>query len=132
MLHTFSKFDAELLKECAQPLLAGLSDCCKGPQGLRSELASSPDFWVILHQLHSVPEAAGDVFQLVEELATGSQPGITADNYESAIALLNEFATAAQIGAVQEQRHELAIKRGKASPKSKKPEYVSPEKCTLK
>lgn len=103
--------------------MAGLSDCCKGPNGLRSELASSPDFWVILHQLHSVPEAAGDVFQLVDDLAT-SQPGITADNYESAIALLNEFATAAQIGAVEEQRHDLAVRRGKTSPKTKKPEYV--------
>jgi brefeldin A-resistance guanine nucleotide exchange factor 1 len=87
-------------------------------------LASSPDFWAILQQLHNVPEAAGDVFQLVEELTTSSQPGITADNYEAAIALLNEFATAAQIGAVQEQRHDQAVRRGKAPPKSKKPEYV--------
>ena len=70
-----------------------------------------------------MPEAAGDVFQLVEELTTSAQPGITADNYEAAIALLNEFATAAQIGAVQEQQQDQAARRGKA-PKSKKTEYV--------
>lgn len=65
------------------------------------------------------------MFQLVEELTTSPQPGITADNYEAAIALLNEFATAAQIGAVQEQRYDQAVRRGKAPPaKSKKPEYV--------
>jgi len=122
-LHTFSSFDPELLKQCAQPLLKGLSDCCKGPNGLRSELASSPDFWAILNTLFRVPEAAGDVFQLVEELTTSAQPGITADNYEAAIALLNEFATAAQIGAVQEQQQDQAARRGKA-PKSKKTEYV--------
>lgn len=122
LLHTFSSFDQELLKQCAQPLLKGLSDCCKGPNGLRNELASSPDFWAILNTLHNVPEAAGDVFQLVEDLTTSSQPGISADNYEAAIALLNEFATAAQVGAADEQRHEQASKRGKA-PK-KKPEYV--------
>jgi brefeldin A-resistance guanine nucleotide exchange factor 1 len=69
-----------------------------------------------------VPEAAGDVFQLVEDLTTSAQPGITADNYEAAIALLNEFATAAQIGAKEEQRQDQAAKRGKA-PKAKKTEY---------
>lgn len=70
-----------------------------------------------------MPEAAGDVFQLVEDLTTSPQPGITADNYEAAIALLDEFATAAQIGAVEEQRHDLAAKRGgKTQPKAKKPE----------
>lgn len=123
-LHTFSSFDSELLKQCAQPLLKGLSDCCKGPTALRSELANSPDFWSILNSLHSVPEAAGDVFQIVEDLATSSQPGISADNYEACIALLNEFATAAQVGALQEQRNDQAARRGKGAPKPKKTEYV--------
>jgi len=68
-----------------------------------------------------VPEAAGDVFQLVEDLTTSTQPGITADNYEAAIALLNEFATAAQVGAREEQLHDQATKRGKGF-KTKKPE----------
>lgn len=120
LLHTFSSFDQELLKQCADPLLKGLSDCCKGPNGLRVELATSPDFWAILKSLHQVPEAAGDVFQLVEDL-TSTQPGINADNYEAAIALLNEFATAAQVGARQEQLHDQAARRGKVQ-KSKKPE----------
>lgn len=70
-----------------------------------------------------MPDVAGDVFQLVEDLTTSSQPGITADNYEAAIALLNEFATAGQVGAREEQLHDQAIRRGQAA-KSKKPEYV--------
>lgn len=121
LLHTFSKFDEDLLKQCASPLLKGLADCLKGPNGLRVELASSPDFWAILNKLQRVPEAAGDVFQLVEDLTTPSLPGVTADNYEAAIALLNEFATTAQVGARQEQLYDQAVRRGKA-PKSKKPE----------
>ncbi|KAF2855790.1 Sec7-domain-containing protein [Plenodomus tracheiphilus IPT5] len=121
LLHTFSSFNDTLLHECAQPILKGLTDCCKGPNALRSELAGSPDFWTILNRLSTVPEAAGDVFQLVEDLTTSSQPGITADNYEAAIALLNEFATAAQVGAREEQLHDQAAKRGKG-PKAKKPE----------
>lgn len=61
------------------------------------------------------------MFQLVEDLTTSNQPGITADNYEAAIALLNEFATAAQVGARDEQMHDQAVRRGKGQ-KEKKPE----------
>ncbi|KAJ4368168.1 GDP/GTP exchange factor for ARF [Neocucurbitaria cava] len=121
LLHTFSSFSDSLLQECSQPILKGLTDCCKGPNALRSELAGSPDFWTILNRLSGVPDVAGDVFQLVEELTTSTQPGITADNYEAAIALLNEFATSAQVGAREEQLHDQAARRGKG-PKTKKPE----------
>lgn len=121
LLHTFSSFDEALLNECSQPLLHGLSECCRGPVALRSELAGSPDFWTILSRLCTVPEAAGDVFQLVEDLTTSSQPCITADNYEATIALLNEFATQAQVGAREEQLHDQAARRGKGQ-KPKKPE----------
>ena len=123
VLHTFSSFEAELLKQCAQPLLKGLSDCCKGPLGLRSELANSPDFWSILNTLRAVSDASGDVFQIVEDLASSAQPGIIADNYDAAIALLNEFATAAQVGALEERRRDQEVRRGKQA-KQKKPECV--------
>lgn len=115
VLHTFSSFDQELLKQCSQPLLKGMSDCIKGPTGLRSEMANSPDFWSILNTLQSAPDVAGDVFQIVEELANSSQPGISADNYEAVIALLNEFATAGQIGSSEEQRRDQAVRRGKVT-----------------
>lgn len=121
LLHTFSSFNDALLHECSQPILKGLTDCFKGPNALRSELAGSPDFWTILNRLSGVADAAGDVFQLVEDLTTSAQPGITADNYEAAIALLNEFATAAQVGAREEQLYDQAARRGKGQ-KTKKPE----------
>jgi brefeldin A-resistance guanine nucleotide exchange factor 1 len=122
LLHTFSSFNDALLNECSQPILKGLTDCCKGPNALRSELAGSPDFWAILSRLSVVPEAAGDVFAVVEDLTTSIQPGITADNYEAAIALLNEFATAAQVGAREEQLFDQASKRSRGGQKPKKPE----------
>jgi brefeldin A-resistance guanine nucleotide exchange factor 1 len=68
-----------------------------------------------------VPKAAGDVFAVVEDLTTSIQPSITADNYEAAIALLNEFATAAQVGAREEQLFDQTSKRSRG-PKPKKPE----------
>jgi hypothetical protein len=122
LLHTFSSFNDALLNECSQPILKGLTDCCKGPNALRSELAGSPDFWAILSRLSAVPEAAGDVFAVVEDLTTSTQPGITADNYEAVIALLNEFATAAQVGAREEQLFDQASKRSRGGQKPKKPE----------
>ncbi|KAH7068903.1 hypothetical protein BKA63DRAFT_477540 [Paraphoma chrysanthemicola] len=121
LLHTFSGFSEALINECSQPILKGLTDCCKGPNALRSELAGSPDFWAILSRLSGVQESAGDVFALVEDLSTSTQPGITADNYEAAIGLLNEFATAAQVGARDEQLYDQAARRGKGQ-KMKKPE----------
>ncbi|KAF2198263.1 Sec7-domain-containing protein [Delitschia confertaspora ATCC 74209] len=121
ILHSFSSFNPDLLKQCAGPLLKGISECCKGSSGLRSELSSSPDFWTILNTLQTVPEAAGDVFQIVEDLATSERAGISADNYEAAMNLFNEFATAAQIGAALEQRYDQAVRRGKGE-KPKKPE----------
>lgn len=117
----FSSFDEALLMECSQPLLHGLSGCCKGPVALRSQLAGSPDFWTILSRLCGVPMAVGDVFQLVEDLTTSPQPCITADNYEATIALLNEFATQAQVGAREEQLPDQAARCGKGQ-KPKRPE----------
>ncbi|EON60989.1 hypothetical protein W97_00199 [Coniosporium apollinis CBS 100218] len=119
VLHTFSKFDQDLIKQCAPLLLKGLSDCINGPSGLRNEMANSPDFWSLLHALLPVTEASADVFRIVEELITSPRPGITADNYEAAIALLNEFATAGSVGATEEQRQDPAARRGRqAKPKA--------------
>ncbi len=119
VLHTFSKFDQDLIKQCAPLLLKGLSDCINGPSGLRNEMANSPDFWSLLHALLPVTEASADVFRIVEGLITSPRPGITADNYEAAIALLNEFATAGSVGATEEQRRDPAARRGRqAKPKA--------------
>ncbi|KAF2754597.1 Sec7-domain-containing protein [Pseudovirgaria hyperparasitica] len=104
VLHALSSFDGDLLKQCAEPLLKGLLACISGPQGLRNEMAGSPDFWSILHSLRTIPEAAPGVFKVVEDLAGSVQTGISADNYEATVVLLNEFATAASVGAIYEQR----------------------------
>lgn len=56
---------------------------------------TSPDFWRLLHALSRNPEAAAMVFEILEKGTSGSPPAIMADNYEAAIELLNEFASAA-------------------------------------
>jgi len=57
------------------------------------------------------------VFELLEDVTVGRPSAISADNYESAVALLNDYATAGSVGAVQEQKLDKAARR----PKSGKP-----------
>ncbi|OQE02896.1 hypothetical protein PENVUL_c037G00574 [Penicillium vulpinum] len=104
ILHALSSFDADHLQQCARPLLQGLAACIGGPQPLRNEIATSPDFWSILHQLLVIPETAAGVFQLAEDLASTVHTSISMKNYEAIVQLLNKFATAASVGAVPERR----------------------------
>ncbi|KAL1645158.1 GDP/GTP exchange factor for ARF [Diplodia intermedia] len=113
ILHTFATFDQDVLKQVAPTLLKGLLDCINGPISLRNELVNSPDFWTLLRTLHTSPEVAADVFQVAESLTLSNPPGICADNYEAAIALLNGFATAGSAGAIEEQRGDAKRQRGK-------------------
>lgn len=67
---------------------------------------TSPDFWVILRTLAGSANASPTVFEILEGGVSGSPSAIIADNYEAAIALLNEYATAAKVGAAVEQKGE--------------------------
>lgn len=129
VLHAISSFRQDLLKQCAQPILKGVYGCISGPTELRNEVASSPDFWAVLHTLQSLPEAAPLAFQTVEAVASGPSPAITADNYEATVALLNAFATAGSVGARFEQQREQTARRGQKvdtdKKQPKKPEAVA-------
>jgi brefeldin A-resistance guanine nucleotide exchange factor 1 len=129
VLHAISSFRDDLLKQCAQPILKGIYGCVSGPPRLKNEMATSPDFWAVLHTLQNVPEAAELAFQIAESVAANSSQAITADNYEAAVSLLNAFATAGSVGARQEQQREQAARRGQPPPppqdkKAKKNEAV--------
>lgn len=120
VLHAISKFDADLTKKSAPFIVQGLSLCINGPENLRKEIVNTPDFWSVLKALHSVPETAQSVFDLVESIVDGSSPTLTADNYEPVIALLNDFATAGSVGAASEQRRDEAVRGGRAKSKKSK------------
>ena len=113
VLHTISKFDEEQTKQAAASIAQGLQLCLNGPVGLRNEMANSPDFWFILHALHSKPETAQPVFEIVEKVVTSWEGAMTTDNYDSVNQLLNEFATAGSIGAKAERRADEANARGR-------------------
>jgi brefeldin A-resistance guanine nucleotide exchange factor 1 len=126
VLHTISSFNQDLLQRCGPTILKGMSGCIKGSASLRKEMATSPDFWSVLHALQPNPEAAPLAFHITEDIATGSPQAITADNYESAVGLLNTFAT---VSAVREQRKDPNARRGKPAAPEKRP---APDEATLR
>ena len=86
----------------------------RGPRPLRNEIANTPDFWSIIRGLHTIPAAAGTVFDILMGIMVDKPSAITADNYEFAIEALNGFATAGSAGAVVEQKRDRTIRRSKA------------------
>ncbi|KAI1369319.1 Sec7-domain-containing protein [Xylaria arbuscula] len=106
LLHTISSFPREMLAKTSQLVLQGLKLCIEQPGPLRSEIMTSPDFWLILRTLAGNPNSSPTVFDILEGGVSGSPSAIIADNYEASIGLLNEYATAAQVGAVEEQKGE--------------------------
>lgn len=123
-LHTISKFDQELLKQAGPYVAKGLSLCLRGPPGLRNEMVNSPDFWSILHNLHTVPDTSREVFGMLQNLLEDASSTITADNYDPILSLLNDFAAAGSVGAVAEQRRDQGAPRGRQSGKRDKQDEI--------
>jgi brefeldin A-resistance guanine nucleotide exchange factor 1 len=113
VLHAVSSFDDTVLEHTAEAVLQGLTECIAKPGSLRNEIVNSPDFWSILQRLHQHKTQAEHVLEVLQNIAASQPTAVTADNYESAIALANDFATAGRIGTIQEQRRDLLARRGK-------------------
>ncbi|CAK7218425.1 GDP/GTP exchange factor for ARF [Sporothrix curviconia] len=120
LLHAVSSFPKDTLKSTASVILKGLKLCIATPGALRSEIMTSPDFWAVLGTLSGYDEAAATVFEILESGVSGSPPAIIADNYEAAIILCNEFASAASIGAVAEQQLDRKNRRVSRAPRQDK------------
>ncbi|KZF23276.1 Sec7-domain-containing protein [Xylona heveae TC161] len=119
ILHSISSLGGDNLEQSALPILKGIKQCLQGPPALRNEMSNSPDFWSILHMLHSIQDAAAGVFDIIEEVTVGEPSAITADNYESAVSLLNDFANAASVGAALEQRRDREPRQAKNAKQGK-------------
>lgn len=105
LLHSVSSLPKNLLIKAAEHLLAGLALCIDQPGPLRSEMMTSPDFWSILRILARGRDSAALVFDILEKGTTGNPHAVMADNYEAAIGLLSEFASAAAPRLPTEQEH---------------------------
>ena len=124
LLHSVSSFSPAALSKTSSLVLQGLKCCIEQPGPLRNEIMTSPDFWVILKALATNGEAAPVVFDILESGVSGTPPAIMADNYVAAIALLNEFAALASVGAAAEQRGDKKQQRKGRPAKHEKPRLV--------
>lgn len=106
LLHALSKFDDPQVKYAATFTINGLLACLAGPSSLRNEIVNSPDFWFVLQALHANPETAQQVFEILEDVVSGSPSSLTADNFDPVASLLNEFATAPGVVARSDRRRE--------------------------
>nr|XP_036583330.1 Sec7 domain-containing protein [Colletotrichum truncatum]KAF6792306.1 Sec7 domain-containing protein [Colletotrichum truncatum] len=106
LLHTISSFSKDILAKTSILVLQGLRLCVDEPSPLRNEIMTSPDFWVIMRSLAVRQESAPLVFDILELGCGGAPPAIIADNYEAAISLLGEFASAAGRAVVAERKQD--------------------------
>ncbi|KAK8059706.1 Sec7 domain-containing protein [Apiospora saccharicola] len=123
LLHTISSWSKDTLAKAAPLVLEGLKLCINQPGPLRSEIMTSPDYWVLLRTLAANPESSAIVFEIMEGGVSGTPSAIIADNYEAAITLLDEFATASKVGAIAEQKGRTGDRRPRSArpPKTKAP-----------
>ncbi|KAG2025533.1 hypothetical protein GB937_002789 [Aspergillus fischeri] len=119
ILHGISSFEQDILESVAVPTIKGLSQCISEPGLLRNELTVSPDFWSILQRLHQHTEAAPLVFELLRTIIESVPPIVTADNYESAVGLANDFISAGSVGYIEERQRDAASRRSKGVKPSK-------------
>lgn len=122
VLHAISSFDDVTIDRTAPSVVTGLSQIMSSSDPLKNELANSPDFWSILQRLHRHKDQSQKVFDILEMTVKADPPIVAADNYESAVSLANDFATAASVGAAQEQRREPGSRRGRPQQKQAKPQ----------
>lgn len=104
LLHTVSSFPPEILRKTSKLVLQGLKICIEEPGPLRNEMMTSPDFWSILRNLATVHQVAPIVFDILETGVKPPSTAIMADNYEAAIHLLNQFASAASATVAKEPK----------------------------
>ena len=104
VLHTIASFDPMALEHVAETALKGLALCMQFHTSLRNEVINTPDFWLILSNLHNVDKAAPAVFEIVGSIITSEPSAVTADNYMATVSLLDNFATAGSVGAAIEQQ----------------------------
>lgn len=106
LLHYISSLPQEVLAQTSGTILSGLATCTNEPGPLRSQMMTSPGFWATLRVLANSPESAAMVFDILDKGTTGTPPAIMADNYVAAVALLNQFASAANPLASPEAKAE--------------------------
>lgn len=100
-------------------VIQGLKSCIEGPGPLRNTIMTSPDFWAIMRAFATRYDSAPVVFELLEQGCTAVPATIMADNYEAAMLLLSDFASAAGRAVLAERKQEQRARRSKETEREK-------------
>lgn len=122
VLHSISSFEQDTLESAAVPIIAGLASIASETP-LWNEITKYPDFWSILQRLHLREDAAAMIFELLQKMVQSEPPVISADNYESAVSLANDFANSGSIVALNQLR-DTSLRRSKSVKRTNKVQYV--------
>ncbi|KAH7349362.1 Sec7 domain-containing protein [Plectosphaerella cucumerina] len=121
LLHTISSFPKDTLARSSILVIQGLKTCIEGPGPVRNTIMTSPDFWVIMRAFATRYDSAPVVFELLEQGCTAVPATIMADNYEAAMLLLSDFASAAGRAVLAERKQaQRARKTREAQPEPAK------------
>ena len=124
VLHALSSFDDATIKQAAEPIISGVLQNVSVAEPLRNEMASSPDFWSILQRLHTHESQAQSVFNILEIVVQAEPPVISAENYEPAVMLSNDFAALAGNRVNQEVRRQKDTRKDRGPQKPSKSVFV--------
>ncbi|KAI1946887.1 GDP/GTP exchange factor for ARF [Ophidiomyces ophidiicola] len=119
ILHTISSFDQDVLESVAVPIVAGLTKITNETP-LWNEITRYPDFWSILQRLHQHQDGAILVFELLQKVVESGPPIVSADNYEAAVGLANDFASSGSVVALRELQQDISARRSKPMKKTSK------------
>lgn len=123
VLHSISSFEQDILESAAVPIIAGFTSI-SSETPLWNEITKYPDFWSILQRLHQHQDAAPMIFELLQNMVESEPPVISADNYEAAVSLANDFANSGSIGVFKELRRDTSVRRSKSVKRANKVQYV--------
>jgi brefeldin A-resistance guanine nucleotide exchange factor 1 len=108
-LDVLRSLPSSVLNAVSEQLMAGVAKILDKDAGV---VKSQTEWGLIIALFRATvahPEASKVTLAIVQKMATGGEPGLSADNFGGVVALLDEFATAA--GAAAAGRHQMHRRR---------------------
>jgi len=108
-LDVLRSLPSTVLNAVSEQLMAGVAKILEKDSGV---VKSQTEWGLIIALFRATvahPEASKVTLAIVQKMATGGEPGLSADNFAGVVALLDEFATAA--GAAAAGRHQMHRRR---------------------
>ncbi|KUL90825.1 hypothetical protein ZTR_00895 [Talaromyces verruculosus] len=117
--------DAETIESVGENLAGSLQGIVRDARNVHPLVVSRVLYYLLnllrlSYRLRPQAASAPIVFEILKGIVESTPPAISSDNYESAVALANDFASAGSIGAAEERRRDANARRSRGG-KPEKP-----------